>query len=110
MKRFHLNDSDVDKAMLHLDAIDNLRRYPKMSVAPKLHVLSVHLLRFLERVQVFGDFRKDSGEREHQEESRDESRVGAVVNIAIKERTKSQFEAMKKSAMVKETMIEFKQK
>ena len=39
-KRFHLNDSDVDKAMPHLDAIDNLRRYPKMSVAPKLHILS----------------------------------------------------------------------
>ena len=38
-----------------------------------------------------------------------ESQVGAVVNIAIKERTKSQFEAMKKSAMVKETMSEFKQ-
>ena len=50
-KRFHLNDSDVDKAMLHLDAIENLWRYLKMSVAPKLHVLSVHLLRFLEQVQ-----------------------------------------------------------
>ena len=36
--------------------------------------------------------------------------MGAVVNLAKKERTKSQFEAMKKSAMVKETMSEFKQK
>ena len=34
----------------------------------------------------------------------------AVVNIAIKERTKSQFEAMKNSEMVKETMSKFKQK
>ena len=34
----------------------------------------------------------------------------AVVNIAKKERTKSQFKAMKKSAMIKETMSEFKQK
>ena len=33
-----------------------------------------------------------------------------MVNIAKKERTKLQFEAMKKSAMVKETMSEFKQK
>ena len=34
--------------------------------------------------------------------------MGAVVNLAKKERIKSQFEAMKKSAMVKETMSEFK--
>ena len=36
--------------------------------------------------------------------------MGAVVNLEKKERTKSQFEAMNKIAMVKETMIEFKQK
>ena len=36
--------------------------------------------------------------------------MGAVVNLTNKERTKSQFETMKKSAMVKETMSEFKQK
>ena len=36
--------------------------------------------------------------------------MGAVVNIAKKERTKSQFEAMKKRTMVKEMMSEFKQK
>ena len=42
-KRFHLNDSDVDKAILHLDTIENLWRYLKMSVAPELHILSVHL-------------------------------------------------------------------
>ena len=36
--------------------------------------------------------------------------MGAVVNIAKKESTKSQFEAMKKSAIVKETISEFKQK
>ena len=35
---------------------------------------------------------------------------GAVVNLTKEERTKSQFEAMKKSAMVKETMSEFKKK
>ena len=33
-KRFHLNDSDVDKAMLFRDEIDHLWRYLKMSVAP----------------------------------------------------------------------------
>ena len=81
-----------------------------MSVTPKLHILFVHLLRFLEQIQGFGDLGEDAGERAHQEESRNESRVGVVVNIAIKERTKSKFEAMKKSAMVKETMSEFKQK
>ena len=107
-KRFHLNDSDVDKAMLHRDAIENLWRYLKMSVTPKLHLLFVHLLRFLERVQGFGDLGEDAGERAHQEEARNESRVGAVVNLEKKERKKSQFEAMKKSAMVKETMSEFK--
>ena len=46
-KRFHLNDSDADKAMLHRDAIENLWRYLKMSVTPKLHLLFVHLLRFM---------------------------------------------------------------
>ena len=36
--------------------------------------------------------------------------MGAVVNIAKKERTKLQFQAMQKSAMVEETMSECKQK
>ena len=65
-KRFHLNDSGVDKAILYRDAIENLWRYLKMSVTPKLHLLSVHLLSFLGRVQVFGDLVKDAGERAHQ--------------------------------------------
>ena len=62
-----------------------------MSVTPKLHLLFVHLLRFLEQVQGFGDLGEDSGERAHQEEAINESRVGAVVNLAKKESTKSQF-------------------
>ena len=33
-----------------------------------------------------------------------------MVNLSKKERTKSQFEEMKNSAMVKETMSEFRQK
>ena len=72
-KRFHFNDSDVEKAMLHHDSIENLWRYLKMSVTPKLHIFFVHLLIFLVRVQVFGDLGEDSGERVHQEESRSES-------------------------------------
>ena len=52
-----------------------------MSVTPKLHILFVHLLRFLKRVQGFGDLGDDAGERAHQEEARNESRVGAVVNL-----------------------------
>ena len=70
----------------------------------------VHLLRFLERVQGFSEVGEDAGEQAHQEEARNESRVGAVTNLAKKEHTKSQFEATKNSAMVKETMSEFKQK
>ena len=87
--------------MLHRDAIENLWRYLEISVTPKLHILFVRLLIFLERVKEFGDLGEDDGERAHQEEARNESRVGAVVNLAKKERTKSQFEAMKKSANVK---------
>ena len=41
---------DVDKAMLHRDAIENLWRYPKISVTPNFHLLFVHLSRFLEGV------------------------------------------------------------
>ena len=87
-KRFHFNDSYVDKAMLHRDAIENLWRYLNMSVTPNLHLLFVRLLRFMEQVQVFGDPGEDAGERAHQEEARNESRVGAVVNLAKKEHTK----------------------
>ena len=36
--------------------------------------------------------------------------MGAVANLAKKERTKSQFEATKKSAKFKEMMSELKQK
>ena len=75
-----------------------------MSVTPKLHPSFVHLLIFLERVQGFSDLGEDSCQRAHQEEARNDSQVGAVVNIAKKERTKSRFEAMNNSAMVKEKM------
>ena len=50
-KWFHLNDSDVEKAIQHCNAIENLWRYLKMSVTPKLHLLFVHFLIFLKRVQ-----------------------------------------------------------
>ena len=76
----------------------------------ELHLLFVHLLIFMERVQGFGDLGEDDGEQAHQGEERNDSRVGAVVNLAKKERTKSQFKAMKKSAMVKETISDLKQK
>ena len=72
-KLFHLNHSDVDKAMRHCDAIENLRIYLKRSVTPKLHLLFVHLLRFMERVQGFSDLGEDAGEQAHQEEARNES-------------------------------------
>ena len=62
------------------------------------------MLRFLERVQGFGDLGEDAGERAHQEEAMHESRVDTVVNLEKKERTKSQFKAMKKSAMVIQKM------
>ena len=81
-KRFHLNYSCVDKAMLHRDAIENLWRYLEISVTPKLHILFVRLLIFLERVKGFGYLGADAGERAHQEEARNEIRVGAVVNLA----------------------------
>ena len=81
-ERFHLNDSDVDKAMMHSDAIDNLWRYLNMSVIPKLHILFVHLLRFMELLQGFGELLEDDGEQAHQEEVINESRVSAVLNLA----------------------------
>ena len=80
-KQFHLNDSDVEKAMLRRDTIEHLWRYLRISVTPKLHLLFVHLLIFLERVQGFGDLGEDAGERAHQEEARNESWVVAVVNL-----------------------------
>ena len=81
-----------------------------MNVTPKLHLLSVHLLIFLERVQLFGDLGEDAGERAHQEEARNGSQVGTVANLEQKERTKSQFESMNKSAKVKDMMSELKQR
>ena len=72
-ERFHLNDSYVEKAVQHRDGIENLWRYLKTSMTPKLHLLFVHLLIFLEWVQVFGDLGEDAGERDHQEEVRNES-------------------------------------
>ena len=61
-KQFHLNDSPVDKAMRHSDVIHNLWGYLNMSVTPKLYLLFVHLLRFLERVQGFDDLGEDASE------------------------------------------------
>ena len=81
-----------------------------MSVTPKLRLLFVHLLIFLEQLQGLGDLGEDAGERSHQEEATNDNRVGAVVNISKNERKKSQFKAMKKSAMVKDMTREFKKK
>ena len=61
-KRFHLNYSDVDNAMMHRDAIENLWRYLKISVTTKFHLLFVHLLIFLEQVHGFGDLGEDASE------------------------------------------------
>ena len=105
-----MEDSDLEKAARHRDAIGNLWRYLNMSITPKLRLLFGHLLGFLEQVQGFGDLGEDAGERAHQEESRNESRVGAVANLVKKERTKSQFEAMKKSTNVKQMMSDLKDK
>ena len=58
--------------MLHRDAIENLWRYFKISVTPKLHILFVRLLIFMERVKGFGDLGYDDGERAHQEEARND--------------------------------------
>ena len=65
---------------------------------------------FVQSIPAFADFGEDAGERAHQEEARNESRVGAVVNLAKKERTKSQFESTNKSAKVKDMMGELKQR
>ena len=53
--------------MLHCDSIENLLRYLKMSVTPKLRLLFVHLLIFLEQLKGFGDLGDNDGERVHQE-------------------------------------------
>ena len=39
---------------------------------------------FLQSIPAFGDLGEDAGERAHQEEARNESRVGAAVNLAKK--------------------------
>ena len=67
--------------MRHRDAIENLWIYLNISVTPKLHLLFVHFLRSMERVQGFGDLVEDAGERAHQEEARNESQVGAEENL-----------------------------
>ena len=59
---------------------------PEDECDPKVAFLFVHLLRFLEQVQGFGDLGEGAGEQAHQEEARNESRVGAVINLAKKER------------------------
>ena len=41
---------------------------------------------FLQSIPAFGDLGEYAGERAHQEEARNESRVVAVVNLAKKER------------------------
>ena len=81
-----------------------------MSMTPKLHIVFVNLLRLLERVQGFGNLGNDSGEWAHQEEASNKSRVGTVVNLSKKERTKSYFEAMNKGAKVKEIKSALRQK
>ena len=50
-------------------------------MTPKLHLLFVHLFRFMEQVQGFGDLGEDSGEQAHQEGATNESRLGVVVNL-----------------------------
>ena len=60
---------------------------PEDECDPKVTSFVCSLLIFLERVQGFGDLGEDAGEQAHQEEARNESRVGAVVNLEKKERT-----------------------
>ena len=64
---------------------------------------------FLHSMPAFGDLGEYADEWAHHKEASNKSRVAAVLNLVEKKRTKSQFEEMKKSAKVKETMSELKQ-
>ena len=48
--------------------------------------LTKYMTEFLQSMPAFGELGEDAGERAHQEEARNESRVEAVANIAKNER------------------------
>ena len=100
VKRFHVSDAGMVKAEMYRRHVLSIWRYIKLSVTPKLHVLEDHSVGLCVKHKGFGDLGEDAGKRAHQEETKNDQRVGAMKGMLKKETTKSQFEAMKKHPKV----------
>ena len=73
--------------------------------SPKVHSIKDHAIYLLEKFGGYGDLGEDAGEKAHQDEAKIEARVAA-----IKESTKSTYEAMAKKDSVRAVVDDLTQK
>ena len=109
-KRFHLTPEILENGKLYRDRVLALERYLGMSVTTKSHMAEDHSIEQQEDLHGFGDLGEDFGERNHQDESKADRRLGCVRNFAIRETIKSKEEVQIKDEKVQAKIEDIKQK
>jgi hypothetical protein len=109
-KRFHLTDDITQKTKQYLAKSISLEWHLCMSITPKSHVMAAHSIEQLVRICGFADLAEDAGERNHQDESKADKRLGAIRDYPRKEEFKSKDEFRKKNPVVQEKIEQLREK
>ena len=109
-KRFHLTPEILEHGKLYRDRVLLLERYLWMSVTTKSHMTEDHSIEQQENFDGIGDLGEDFGERNHQDESKADRRLGCVRNFAMRETIKSKEEVQIKDEKVQAKIVEIRQK
>jgi hypothetical protein len=79
-----------------------------MSITPKTYVMEDHSITKLVATHGFAALGEDAGERNHQDETKADRRLGAIRDYAKKEAFKSKDEVRKKNPKVEAKIAELK--
>ena len=85
-------------------------RYLGMSVTTKSHLMEDHAVEQQQELNGFGDLGEDFGERNHQDQAKDDRQLGCVRNFATREAIKSREEVQVKDEKVQAKILEIKGK
>jgi len=74
-KRFHVTEEITLKTIAFLERSVALERHLCMSITPKTHWMESHSIKQFYALRGFGDLGEDAGEKNHQEESKNDKQV-----------------------------------
>ena len=87
-----------------------LERYIGMSVTPKSHIIEDHACEQQERLLGIGDLDESFGERNHQIETRFDSKYGRLRDFKLREKFKAKEQASANYKPVRDRILQIKKK